>query len=148
MKKHLKMIVVILAVVILGLGITIPILASVTKAQPPAQTQDMAPQENAPEGAQGISDDALLVSAGLAVASDSEAQTKNSKAMAACIVVGVVAAVGAISMALAICKSSEGVARQPEAGGRIQTMLMLGLVFIETAIIYALIVAILIIFVL
>ena len=51
-------------------------------------------------------------------------------------------------MALAISKAVEGTARQPEAGGKIQTMLMLGLVFIETAIIYALIVAILIVFVL
>ena len=37
---------------------------------------------------------------------------------------------------------------QPEASGSIRSSMMLGLVFIETAIIYALIVAILIIFVL
>ena len=42
----------------------------------------------------------------------------------------------------------EGIARQPEAEGKIRTTLMLGLVFIETAIIYALLVVILIIFVL
>ena len=51
-------------------------------------------------------------------------------------------------MGLAIAKSSEGIARQPEAEGKIRTTLMLGLVFIETAIIYALIIAILIVFVL
>ena len=45
-------------------------------------------------------------------------------------------------------KTAEGISRQPEAEGRIRTAMMLGLVFIETAIIYALIVAILIIFVL
>ena len=45
-------------------------------------------------------------------------------------------------------KSAEGIARQPEAEGKIRTTLMLGLVFIETAIIYALLVVILIIFVL
>jgi F-type H+-transporting ATPase subunit c len=50
-------------------------------------------------------------------------------------------------MGLAIAKSAEGISRQPEAEGKIRTTLMLGLVFIETAIIYALIVAILIIFV-
>ena len=38
--------------------------------------------------------------------------------------------------------------RQPEAAGKINSAMMLGLVFIETAIIYALIIAILIIFVL
>ena len=51
-------------------------------------------------------------------------------------------------MALAICKSADGMSRQPEASGSIRSAMMLGLVFIETAIIYALIVAILIIFVL
>ena len=70
------------------------------------------------------------------------------KAMPAAIVIGIAAAAGAISMGWAISKASEGVSRQPEASGKIQTILMLGLVFIETAIIYALIVAILIIFVL
>ena len=39
-------------------------------------------------------------------------------------------------------------ARQPEAAGQINSSMMLGLVFIETLAIYALIVAILIIFVL
>ena len=72
----------------------------------------------------------------------------SSKAIAAAAVVGVVAAVGAVAMGFAISKSSESISRQPEAAGNIRTSLMLGLVFIETAIIYALIVAILIIFVL
>lgn len=73
---------------------------------------------------------------------------KAEKAMAAAIVVGVVATAGAVSMGWSITKSAEGIARQPEAEGKIRTTLMLGLVFIETAIIYALVVAILIIFVL
>ena len=51
-------------------------------------------------------------------------------------------------MGLAISKSAESIARQPEAAGSIRTAMMLGLVFIETVVIYALIVAILIIFVL
>ena len=53
-----------------------------------------------------------------------------------------------LSMGLATAKSAEGISRQPEAEGKIRTMMMLGLVFIETAIIYALLVVILIIFVL
>ncbi len=80
-----------------------------------------------------------------------EAETKDSnvgsKAVAAAIAVGLAAAAGAIGMGLAIAKSAEGISRQPEADGKIRTTLMLGLVFIETAIIYALVVAILIIFV-
>lgn len=69
------------------------------------------------------------------------------KATAAALVVGLAAAFGALGMGIAISKSVEGISRQPEAEGKIRTTLMLGLVFIETAIIYALIVAILIIFV-
>ncbi len=70
------------------------------------------------------------------------------KAIAAAIAVGVAAAAGAIGMAIAIAKSNESIARQPEAKADIRSSMMLGLVFIETAIIYALIVAILLIFVL
>ena len=71
-----------------------------------------------------------------------------SKAVAAALAIGLAAAAGALGMGIAIAKSVEGIARQPEAEGKIRTSLMLGLVFVETAIIYALIVAILIIFVL
>lgn len=70
------------------------------------------------------------------------------KAIAAAIVVAVVGAAGAIGMAMAIAKSAESMARQPEMASKINSTMMLGIVFIETAIIYALIVAILIIFVL
>ena len=77
-----------------------------------------------------------------------EASFVHSKAWAAGIAIAVVAAAGAISMGLVIWKTIEGIARQPEAEGKIRTAMMLGLVFVETAIIYALIVAILIIFVL
>ena len=80
----------------------------------------------------------LALTAPAFAASDAAADASISgKAIAAAIVVG-----------LAIAKSGEGISRQPEAEGKIRTTLMLGLVFVETAIIYALIVAILIIFVL
>lgn len=78
----------------------------------------------------------------------SEAQIMSAKAWAAAILIGIAAFGGAIGMALSIGKSAEGIARQPEAAGAIRTAMMLGLVFIETVVIYALIVAILIIFVL
>ncbi len=80
-----------------------------------------------------------------------ESSTDNSipgKAIAAGIAIGLAAMGGAIAMGIAIAKTSEGISRQPEAEGKLRTTLMLGLVFIETAVIYALIVAILIIFVL
>ncbi len=85
----------------------------------------------------------------VAVEETEEAEdSTNAKAYAAALAIGITAATGAIGMSLAISKSVEGIARQPEAEGKIRTSLMLGLVFVETAIIYALIVAILIIFVL
>lgn len=80
--------------------------------------------------------------------SEAEDASTGNKALAAAIAVGFAAGCGAIGMGLAVAKSNEGISRQPEAEGKIRTSLMLGLVFIETAIIYALIVAILVIFVL
>jgi F-type H+-transporting ATPase subunit c len=51
-------------------------------------------------------------------------------------------------MGIAVAKTTESMARQPEIAGKINSTMMLGMVFIETAIIYALVIAILIIFVL
>ena len=58
------------------------------------------------------------------------------------------AGAGAIAMGISIGKATEAISRQPEATDSIRGSLMIGLVFIETAIIYALIVAILVVFVL
>lgn len=79
---------------------------------------------------------------------DAAAAASGFKAIASAIAVGLAAAGGAVAMGISIAKAVEGISRQPEAEGKIRTSLMLGLVFIETAIIYALIVAILVIFVL
>ena len=72
----------------------------------------------------------------------------SAKAMGAGLMIGIACLGGALAMGIAVGKSSEAIARQPEANGQIRTTMMMGLVFIETVIIYALIVAILIIFVL
>ena len=82
------------------------------------------------------------------VQEEAESSVISAKAIAAALAVGVVGVAGAIGMAVAISKSVESMARQPEASGKINSAMMLGLVFIETVIIYALIVAILVIFVL
>lgn len=71
-----------------------------------------------------------------------------SKAIASAVAIGLAALGGAVGMGIATGKAAEGISRQPEAEGKIRTAFMLGLVFIETAIIYALLVVILIIFVL
>ena len=103
--------------------------------------------------APAFADELLTVTAPAAEETEAAAETnendvKTAKAWSAGILIAVAAGAGAVAMSLAISKGSEGIARQPEAAGDIRTNTMLGLVFIETAIIYALIVAILVIFVL
>ena len=95
-------------------------------------------------------DDAQSAATVSAEAAEAEAEgmTTSGKAYACAIAVGIAAAGGAVAMGILGAKSSESIARQPEAEGKIRTSMMLTLVFIETAIIYALLVAILIIFVL
>ena len=120
MNKLLKKILVLAGVLMLALSLTAPAFAADAPAdgEPSAQTET------------------------------DEGSTIGLKAIAAGIAVGIAAAGGAVGMGLATAKSAESIARQPEAEGKVRTTLMLGLVFIETAIIYALLVVILIIFVL
>ena len=75
-------------------------------------------------------------------------ESSGGKTMASALAIGLAALGGALGMGIATGKAVESIGRQPEAESKIRTMLMLGLVFIETAIIYALLVVILIIFVL
>lgn len=79
---------------------------------------------------------------------DAEDSAKGAKGIASGIAIGLTGLGGALAMGMAISKAADGISRQPEADNKIRTTLMLGLVFIETVVIYALIVAILIIFVL
>ena len=70
------------------------------------------------------------------------------KIWAVAALIGVACFGGVLGMAHSVAKAANNMAEQPEAAGQIRTSMMMGLVFIETVIIYALIVAILIIFVL
>lgn len=128
MKINLKRVAMILLVVIALLALAIPVFAETTDngAQPTATTA-----QTSGDKAAATADDGT-----------------GSRALASGLAVGLAAAGGAIAMGLAAGKAVEGISRQPEAEGKIRTTLMLGLVFIETAIIYALLVVILIIFVL
>ncbi len=60
------------------------------------------------------------------------------------VLVGIGAAIG---IGNATAKAVEGIARQPEASGKITTALMLGAAFAEATAIYGLLVSILLIFV-
>ena len=119
MNKLLKKILVLAGVLVIVLSLTAPAFADA-----PANTEPAAQAETQEDNSIGL------------------------KAVAAGIAVGIAAAGGAVGMGLVAGKSTEGISRQPEAEGKIRTTMMLGLVFIETAIIYALLVVILIIFVL
>lgn len=88
-----------------------------------------------------------VFAAGDVSAAEAAVSSNGGKAIAAGIAIGLAAGLGALGMGLATGKSAEATARQPEIKGDIRTSLILGIVFMETAIIYALIVAILIIFV-
>ncbi|MBE7004208.1 MAG: ATP synthase F0 subunit C [Ruminococcaceae bacterium] len=79
---------------------------------------------------------------------EAEAETVSGKSFGSGLAIGIAAAGGAIGMGIAVGKAAESISRQPESSGEIRSAMMLGLVFIETAIIYALLVVILIIFVL
>jgi F-type H+-transporting ATPase subunit c len=69
----------------------------------------------------------------------------------ACVVsaalgLGMAAFAGALGQANAISKAVEGIARQPEASGPIQTAMIIGISFIESLTIYALVVALILLF--
>lgn len=79
---------------------------------------------------------------------EDEGNTIGFKALAVGLAIGLAAAGGGIGMGIVGGKAADGMSRQPDMESKIRTSLMLTMVFIETAIIYALLAAILIIFVL
>ncbi len=66
----------------------------------------------------------------------------------AAAVAALVCGVSAVSMSIATSRAVDAIARQPEAAGRVNSSLMFGLIMMETTAVYALLVAILLIFVL
>ena len=67
--------------------------------------------------------------------------------LAAAIAIGVAAFGGSIGQGLGLGKAVEGIARNPGASGKIQTVLIIGLAMIESLAIYALVVSLIILFV-
>ncbi|KPJ64330.1 hypothetical protein AMK68_01850 [candidate division KD3-62 bacterium DG_56] len=55
--------------------------------------------------------------------------------------IALAAVFGALGQARAVSSAMEGIARQPEAGSRIMTSLIIGLAFIESLVIYTLLLA-------
>jgi len=59
--------------------------------------------------------------------------------------IGIAAFGGALGQGKAVAAAMEGMARQPEAAGKIQTGMIIGLALIESLVIYSLVVSLLLI---
>ncbi len=124
--KKVRFLVILTVIAILMTLLAVPALAAADTTAAPADTAQTT--EAAP--------------------TDDGGSTAGTKALAVGMAIGLAAAGGAIGMGMVGGKAADGISRQPEMESKIRTSLMLTMVFIETAIIYALLVVILVIFVL
>ena len=86
---------------------------------------------------------ALAQDAGAAAATGSNQFDKSSWAMmAAAIAIGLAALGGALGQGRIGAAALEGIARNPGASGKVQTPMILALVFVETLVIFSLLIAI------
>ena len=70
----------------------------------------------------------------------------SAKAMGSGVMIGIACLGGALAMGIAVGKSSEAIARQPEAAGKINSALLLGCALAEGTAIFGFITALLVIF--
>ena len=75
-----------------------------------------------------------------AVAADNEQSVAKYSKIAAGFGFAIAAALAAIGQSRVAAAAAEGVARNPGAGARIQTLMILGLVFIETLVLFTLLI--------
>src|SRR5919199_5246556 len=75
-----------------------------------------------------------------AQAADNDMSVNKYKAIAAGLGFGLAAALAAIGQSRVAAAAAEGVARNPGASARIQTLMILGLVFIQTLVLFTLVV--------
>lgn len=75
-----------------------------------------------------------------AVAADNEQSVAKYAKIAAGIGFAIAAGLGALGQGRIAAAASEGAARNPGAAGRIQTIMILGLVFIESLVIFTLVI--------
>lgn len=142
--KRFSILLAVLAVVVLAA--TLPMAISAIDNAAPTQITAYANESISETEVMTTADETPPV-----VTAETQENVDNStgmKALAAGIAIGFAALGAAIGMGIAIAKSNEAISRQPEAEDKIRGSMMLGLIFIETIAIYALIVAILVIFVL
>jgi len=88
----------------------------------------------------------FAIAAGEAAANISAIDPKGLAGIGAGIAIGLGACGAAIGIGIAAGKALESAARQPEMFGKLQTMLLTSIVFMESVAIYALVVSLLLIF--
>ncbi len=88
----------------------------------------------------------LFASVALAQAGDAKAAVIQYTVLAAGLAIGLGAIGSGIGMGTAIGGACEGTSRNPEAGGRILTTMIIGLAMIESLTIYALVIALILMF--
>ncbi len=93
----------------------------------------------------------LLALTGMAMAQEpgqgGETLKQGLMYLGAGLAIGLAALGTGVGMGHAVRGTQEGVARNPTVGGRLQTIMFIGLAFIETLALYALLVAIILLFV-
>jgi F-type H+-transporting ATPase subunit c len=85
-----------------------------------------------------------MLTTGVAFASDAAAEGGDMSwvmGLSAALAIGIAASFGAIAQSKAASTALEGIARNPNASGKIFTPMILGLALIESLVIYALIIA-------
>ena len=91
---------------------------------------------------------AMVLVASVAFASEGAVDpVMSAKAYATALGMAIAAGLCGIGQGMGVKSACEGIARNPEAGGKVQVMLILGLAFIESLAIYALVVNLILLFV-
>jgi len=83
----------------------------------------------------------------LALAAEGETLKQGLMYLGAGLAIGLAASGAGIGMGHLLRGTQEGLARNPNMGGRLQTIMFIGLAFIETLALYGLLVAIILLFV-
>ena len=73
-------------------------------------------------------------------------EVESAKMLGAAFAIGIGALGPGIGLGLLFSKALEAIGRNPEASGKIQTTMFLGIAFTEAVVIYALVVALMILF--
>ena len=69
-----------------------------------------------------------------------------ARMMAAALAIGIGALGPGVGMGILVSKALEAIGRNPEAQGKIQTTMILGIAFTEAIVIYALVISLMILF--